>query len=143
MVFGQRLFQRIESLTLCCSLTCRSPRAHHLPHSLFLLPRHQNTHYNRDNTIHSKNTQCIINLSKTSQSTSSAIKNHSDVKTCRVAEARAKHCPQVMSPGVPGSGSEDLDYARAVAINKNGTTSLPTWTNHRIQLCPALAGVRL
>ena len=36
-------------LTLCCSLTCRAPRAHLLPHSLFLLPRHQNTHYNRDN----------------------------------------------------------------------------------------------
>ena len=26
-------------LTLCCSLTCRLPRAHHLPHSFFLLPR--------------------------------------------------------------------------------------------------------
>ena len=43
-------------LTLCCCLTCRLPRAHHLPHSLFPLPRHQNTHYNRDNTIYSKNT---------------------------------------------------------------------------------------
>ena len=28
-------------LTLCCSLTCRAPRAHLLPHSLFLVPRHQ------------------------------------------------------------------------------------------------------
>ena len=27
-------------VTLCCSLTCCTPRAHHLPHSLFLLPRH-------------------------------------------------------------------------------------------------------
>ena len=35
------------------SLTCRAPRAHLLPHSLFLLPRHQNTH-NRDNTIYSR-----------------------------------------------------------------------------------------
>ena len=84
-------------LTLCCSLTCRSPRAHLLPHSLFLQPRHQNTRYNRDNTIYSKNTQYIINLSKTSQSTSGAIKNHSGVKPCRVAETRAKHSPQVMS----------------------------------------------
>ena len=50
-------------LTLCCSLTFRLPRAHYLPHSLFLLPRHQNTHYNRDNTIYSKNTQYIMNLS--------------------------------------------------------------------------------
>ena len=30
------------------------PRAHHFPYSLFLLPRHHNTHYNRDNTIYSK-----------------------------------------------------------------------------------------
>ena len=43
-------------LSLCCSLTCSAPRAHLLPHSLFLLSRHQNTHYNRDNTIYSKNT---------------------------------------------------------------------------------------
>ena len=27
-------------LTLCCSRTCVVPRAHLLPHSLFLLPRH-------------------------------------------------------------------------------------------------------
>ena len=66
-------------LTLCCSRTCRAPRAHLLPHSLFLLPRHQNTHYNRDTAIYSKNTQCIINLSRVSQLTSSAIKNHSGV----------------------------------------------------------------
>ena len=42
-------------LTLCCSVTCRLPRAHHLPHSLFCVPRHQNTHNNRDSTIYSKN----------------------------------------------------------------------------------------
>ena len=30
-------------LTLCCCLTCRLPRAHHLPQSLFPLPRHKNT----------------------------------------------------------------------------------------------------
>ena len=34
-----------------CSLTCRLPRAHHLPHSLFLPPQHKNTQHNRDNTI--------------------------------------------------------------------------------------------
>ena len=73
-------------LTLCCSLTRRALRAHPLPHSLFLPPRHQNTHYNRDNTIHSKNTQCIINLSKQARSQSIAIKIHSGVKTCRVTE---------------------------------------------------------
>ena len=36
-------------LALCCSLTCRAPRANLLPHSLFLLPRHQNTH---QHTVH-------------------------------------------------------------------------------------------
>ena len=81
-------------LTLCCSLTCRLPRAHHLLHSLFLLPRHQNTHYNQDNTISSKNTQYIMHISMLSKSTSSAIKNHSGVKTCRVAETSARQLPQ-------------------------------------------------
>ena len=66
-------------LTLCCSLTCRLPGVHHLPHSLFLLPRHQNKQNNRDNTIYSKNTHYIMNLSRISQPTSSAIKNHSGV----------------------------------------------------------------
>ena len=66
-----------------CCLTCRAPRAHLLPHALFLLPRHRNTHYNRDNTIYSKNTQCI---SKHAWSKSIAIKNHSGVKISRVTE---------------------------------------------------------
>ena len=70
----------------CCSRTFRSPRAHHLLHSLFLLPRHQNTQHNRDNKNNSKNTQYIMHISRLSQSASSAIKNHSGVKTCRVAE---------------------------------------------------------
>ena len=52
--------------TLCCSRTCRLPWAHHLPHSLFLLPRHKNTQHNRYNTVTSKNTQYIINLFKLS-----------------------------------------------------------------------------
>ena len=55
-----RLKRICHLVRTCCSLTCRLPRAHHLLHSLFLLPRHQNTHYNRDNTITSKNTQYII-----------------------------------------------------------------------------------
>ena len=49
-----------------------------------------------DNTIYSKNTQYIINLSKTSQSTSGAINNHSGVKTAEWRKTRAKHSPQVM-----------------------------------------------
>ena len=85
-------------LTLCCSLTFRLPRAHNLPHSLFLLPRHQNTQHNRDNAIISKNTQDIMNFSRISQLTSSATKNHSGVKTCRVVEPRARQLPQFMSP---------------------------------------------
>ena len=33
----------VTYLIFCCSLTCRSPRAHHLPRSLFFLPQHKNT----------------------------------------------------------------------------------------------------
>ena len=73
-------------LTFCCWLTCLAPRAHLLPHS----PRHQNTHHNRHNTIYSKNTQCIINLSKQSWSIASlSRRTHSGVKTCRVTETCA------------------------------------------------------
>ena len=60
----------------CYSLTVRLPRTHHLPHSLFFLPRHKNTLHNLDNTIIFKNTQYIMNNSRLSQSTSSAMKNH-------------------------------------------------------------------
>ena len=63
-------------LTLCCSLTCRIPRAHHLPHSLFLLPRHQNTHNDRDNTIFSKNTYTVYRLSRTLSAFGGPKKNH-------------------------------------------------------------------
>ena len=95
----QRICHLIRTcLTLCCSLTCRVPRTHDLPHSLFLLPRHKNTQHNRDNMIISKKTQYIMNFTRLSQSTSSAIKDHSGVKTCRVAETRARLLPQVMSP---------------------------------------------
>ena len=93
-----RLKRICHLVRTCLTLTCRIPRAHHLPHSLFLQPRHQNTQHNRDNTIISKNTQDIMNFSRLSQSTSSAIKNQSGVKTCRVAETRARLLPQVMSP---------------------------------------------
>ena len=69
-------------LTLCCSRTCRLPRAHHLPHSLFLLPRHQNTQLRSGQRDLSPRTPSdIINLCRISQSKSSAIKNHSGVKT--------------------------------------------------------------
>ena len=78
----------------CLTRCYRSLGAHHLPHSLFLLPRHKNTQHNRCNTVTSKNTQFIMRISKLSQSTSSAIKNRSGVKTCRVAETRARQLPQ-------------------------------------------------
>ena len=41
-----------------------------MKNSLFLLPRHQNTHYNRDNTLYSKNILYIMNLTRISQSKS-------------------------------------------------------------------------
>ena len=53
-------------LTLCCSLTCRLPRAHHPLHSLSLLPRQQNTQHIW-NTIISKNNQDIMNFSRLKQ----------------------------------------------------------------------------
>ena len=84
------------SHTLCCSLTCRLPRAHHLPQSLFLLPLHKNIQHDRNNTIISKNNQGIMIFSRLSQSTSSIIKNHSAVKTCRVTETRARQLPQIL-----------------------------------------------
>ena len=40
----------------------------------------------------------ILNISKVTRSTSYAIKSHSGVKNCRVAETRAQQLPQVMSP---------------------------------------------
>ena len=85
----------VPCLILGC-LTCRAPRAHHLPHSLFLLPRHRNTPCNRDNTIMSETNQCITHISGLPQSTSCALQNHSGVKTCRVAETRAQQLPQVI-----------------------------------------------
>ena len=47
---------------------------------------------------HNENTQYIPHISKLPQSTSCAIKNHSGVKICTVAETRAQQLPQVMSP---------------------------------------------
>ena len=69
-----------------------SPTVYH-EHIIFLIQhffllRHQNAHYNRDNTIISKNTQYIMLISMLSQPTSSAIKNHSGVKTCRGGNPR-------------------------------------------------------
>ena len=55
------------------SRTCLSPRAHHLPHSLFLPPPQQNTQHNRNNTIISKNNQDIMNFSRLSPSTSCGV----------------------------------------------------------------------
>ena len=86
----------VPCLILGC-LTCLSPRALHLPHSLLLL-RHKNTKHNRYNKSNSENTQYITHISKLPQSTSCAIKNHSGVKTCRVPETGAQQLPQVMSP---------------------------------------------
>ena len=78
-------------------LTCLSPRALHLPHSLFLL-RDRNMQHNGYDKNNSENTRYITQISKLHQSTSCAIKNHSSVKNCRVAETRAPQLPQVMSP---------------------------------------------
>ena len=79
-------------------LVVASPAVYH-EHIIFLiLPLHKNTQHDRFNMITSTNTQYITHISMLSQPRSSAIKNHSGVKTCRVAETRAQHSPQVMSP---------------------------------------------
>ena len=83
----------VKCLIHGCSLTCHSPRALPLPHSLVLL-LHKNTQHNRYNKSNSENTQCITHISKLPQSTSCALKNYSGVKTCRVAETRAPQHPQ-------------------------------------------------
>ena len=95
-------------LTLCCSRICLVRRAHHLPHSLFLLPRHRNTHYNRDNTIYSKNTHCIINLSKNARSKSIAVKNHSGVKNLQ----SGRNLRTTFSTPSPGASSQSCDSGR-------------------------------
>ena len=79
-----------------------SPAVHHehiifLSHSSFYHYT-KNMQHNRFNMINSKNTQYIMHISKLFQSTSSATNNHSGVKTCRVAETRARQLPQVVSP---------------------------------------------
>ena len=93
-----------SSVIWCCTclilvgcLTCLSPRALHLPHSLFLLPRHKNTQHSRHKMINCANTQYIMHISNLPQWTSCAIKNHSGVKTCRVAKTRARQLPHPSS----------------------------------------------
>ena len=102
-----------SSVIWCCTclilvgcLTCLSPRALHLPHSLFLAPRHKNTQHNRHNMINSENTQYIMHIPNLPQWTSCAIKNHSGLKTCRVAETRARQLPHLRATqGHSGSTS--------------------------------------
>ena len=67
-----------------CSLTRLAAWALPLLHVLYL-PQNENT-------------QNIPHISKLPQATSCAFKNHSGVKTCRVAETRAQQLPQVVSP---------------------------------------------
>ena len=86
----------VPCLILGC-LACLSPRALHLPHFIFLL-RHKNTLQDRYNKSNSENTPYIPHISKLPQSTSCAIKNHSGVKTGRVAETRAPQLLQITSP---------------------------------------------
>ena len=86
----------VPCLILRC-LTCFSPRALHLLHSLLFM-RHKNTQHNRYNKSNSENTHYITRISKLFQSTNFAIKNHSGVKNCSVAETRAPQLLEVVSP---------------------------------------------
>ena len=102
-------------LTLCCSFTCRAPRAHHLPHSLFVLPRHQNSHYNRENTMSSKNTWYIITLFKNDQSKSNDIKNHSVVKPAEWRTPAQNILHRMWAQGACDV-LKDLKYKRSISI---------------------------
>ena len=103
----------VPSLILGCCLFYLSPRAHHLPHSLFFLPQHKNTHLNRDNMINSENTQHITHMSMFPQSTSCTIKNHSGVKTCRVAETRAQTPTETMAKKMQEEKVEEKVVAKS------------------------------
>ena len=107
----------VPCLILGCCLTCLSPRTHHLPHSLFFLPLHKNTNYNRYNMINSENTPNILHISKITQSTCCTIKNHSCVKTYRVAETSAPPLPQVNEPKELATVSKDRSlFWRSVSV---------------------------
>ena len=102
-------------LTLCCSRTCFAPRAHHLPRSLFSTTTPQHA------------AQYIINFSKHSRSTSSAIKSHSGVKTCRVLEIRSKHSAQGMSP--KGFDQRACDCLKDLEVNRSISVTWCTGKN--------------
>ena len=60
----------------CCWLTCRSPRAHHLPHSLFLLPLHTRTRSTIGTTwssLRTPSTPCASPSSRSRQAAPSSI----------------------------------------------------------------------
>ena len=82
----------VSCLILGC-LPFPSPRAPHLPHSLFL-QRHKNICTTRATR---KNTQYITHIFKLPQSTSCTVQNHSGVKTW-VGETRAPQLPQKCAP---------------------------------------------
>ena len=116
-------------------LTCRLPRAHHLPHSLFFLPRHKNTQHNRYNMIISENTQYITHISTLSQSTSSAIKNHSGVKTCRVAVSAHDSSHRLSAPTACDCLKDRSLFWRSISITwctgKSWRRRLPSCCHRR------------
>ena len=78
----------------CCHLVCHMSHPWLFSHA----PSSMSTSSSSPTFLpHNENTQYTPHVSKITQSTSCAIKNHSDVNTCRVAETRAQQLPQVMS----------------------------------------------
>ena len=71
-------------------------------------------------SYHTTNTQYIPHISKLLRLTSCAIKNHSGVKTCRVAETRAQQLPHFMSDF--GHMKTSLFLTYVVVLRREGDT---------------------
>ena len=97
-----------SKIALSCHLVLHMSHPCWLPHlpfttctssSSFTLPCYHGTRTRsttRHNMINSENTQYIMHIPNLPQWTSCAIKNHSGLKTCRVAETRARQLHEVM-----------------------------------------------
>ena len=80
----------------CCHLVCHMSHPwlfSRAPFSMSISSSSSNLYYHTTRTL-----LYILNIFKITRSTSYAIKNHSGVKNCRVAETPAQQLPQVMSP---------------------------------------------
>ena len=75
-------------------LTCRSPRAHQLPHSLFLVPRHKNTQHNNFER-HSSRRQChLVESSSVTMKGRTSCKGRIENYICTLLDEDGRACGQ-------------------------------------------------